>query len=63
MRGIGSRYDYDALAYQPDDEKKSESYFAATPCRATLHAETVKARSTLLPDKPTSALRKLFGSR
>ncbi len=58
MRGMGSKYDYDALSYQADESKDADTYFAATPCRAVLHAETVKSRATLLPEKPTGLLRK-----
>jgi len=61
MRGMGSKYDYEALEYQAEDNPQADTYFAATPCRAVLHAETVKSRATLLPEKPTSLLKKAFG--
>ena len=40
-----SKYDYDELAYEPPaaDEKLGASYYtAAPPCRAVLHAASVK---------------------
>jgi len=40
MHGSGSKYDYDALAYQADDDAKHDAYFADTPCRAVLNAAT-----------------------
>lgn len=59
MRGMGSKYDYDALSYQPDEDKLADTYFVATPCRAVLHAQTFEsARSPQVSvAKPTSSLR------
>ena len=58
MRGIGTKYDYDALSYEaPAEGSTSDSYFTATPCRATLHAAEVEARRPAgVISKPASSL-------
>ena len=59
MRGLGSKYDYDLLEYKPDVDKKAETYFIATPCRAVLHAEAIVSQTPSgIVSKPASSLFK-----
>ena len=65
MRGMGSKYDYDALSYQPDESKRADTYFVETPCRAVLHAQTFESSRAPAPAvaavvaKPATSLRSM----
>ena len=61
MRGMGTNYDYDALSYQPDENKAADAYYIATPCRAVLHAQTFESARTpqAAVAKPATSLKSM----
>ena len=61
MRGMGSKYDYDALSYEPDVDKLPDTYFVATPCRAVLHAQSFESsrRPEPVVAKPVTSLKSM----